>query len=128
MAELSAQKVSVLEKAEEKFRRGLEALRKGEPQRAVEALRDATRLAPERAEFWNYLALALSKADELSSAEEALQEAIRIEPSKGDYYANLGLLYLRAKRPQDARVQFEKALALEPENDKAKRGLRQLGA
>ncbi len=128
VAELSAQKVSVLEKAEEKFRRGLEALRKGEPQRAVEALRDATRLAPERAEFWNYLALALSKADELSSAEEALQEAIRIEPSKGDYYANLGLLYLRAKRPQDARVQFEKALALEPENDKAKRGLRQLGA
>jgi tetratricopeptide (TPR) repeat protein len=113
-------------KAEEQFKLGIEALKKGDYSNAVEALKSATSLDPKQAKYWNYLSLSFTKIpDKIKDAEDALLEAITIDPSNADYYVNLGLIYLKSGNKQRARNQFEKALKFDPKSVKAKKGLEQ---
>lgn len=116
------------EEAEEKFKAGLDAIKKGDIETASRLLGEAAEADPENAEYWSCLALAQSRRPgRMAEAEAAMLKALEIEPSNSDYYANLGLLYLKTKDWERARTQFEKALMLDPENPKAAKGLRQLG-
>lgn len=113
-------------KAEDQFKRGVDEFKKGNFRGAVENFTWATKLAPNSAQHWSYLSLALSKMPgKLKDAEEALLAAVKLEPFNADHYANLGLLYTKAGIKKRAHSNFEKALKIDPANEKAKQGFEQ---
>lgn len=115
------------EKAEKDFKQATSLIRSGDFKSAVELLKEAVEISPDNPEYWNYMALAMSKLPErLEEAEGAMLEAIRLEPTSSEYYANLGLLYFKSKRIDEAKKQFHKALALDPDNQRAKKALSQI--
>jgi tetratricopeptide (TPR) repeat protein len=110
------------------FKQGIEELKKGNFNNAVDLLSSAVDLEPGNAKYRSYLALALTKLpNRTRDAENALIEAIRLEPDCADHYANLGLVYGREGLINKARETFEKALKLDRENIKAKKGIENLG-
>lgn len=111
-------------KAEEMLRNAINLIKAGGFNAAIETLEEAAGIDSENAEYWNYMALAMSRLpNRLKDAERAMGKAIMLEPSSPEYYANLGLIYLKTKKLDDAKKQFEKALALDPENQKAKKAM-----
>jgi curved DNA-binding protein CbpA len=119
---------SIREKSDDEFfKKGIEEFKKGDFKAAVDSFKSATRINPNKAQYWSYLSLTLSKLPHsLKEAEDALLEAIKLEPLNGEHYANLGLLYLRAGLTKRAAGQFEKALKFDPGNVKAQKGLKQI--
>jgi Flp pilus assembly protein TadD len=112
----------------DQFNRGVEEFKKGNFWGAIDNFKWAARLMPGNGRYWSYMSLAYSKvAGRLKDAEEALLTAIKLEPSNADYHANLGLIYLKAGARKRARGSFEKALRIDPGNEKAKKGLIQIG-
>ena len=115
-----------LGKAEEQFKKGMDEFKRGNYWGAVENLKCSIKLVPGKANYWNYLSLALSKIPgKLKEAEETLQSALKLEPFNPDFHANLGLIYLKARMKKKAARYFEKALQTDPNNDKATKGLQQ---
>ncbi|TAN37881.1 MAG: DUF4388 domain-containing protein [Nitrospirae bacterium] len=115
-------------KAETQFKDGISEFKRGNYWGAADKFKWATKLAPDNANYWNYLSLALSKIPgRLKDAEETLQTALKLDPSNSDFEANLGLIYLKAGLKKRAAVCFEKALKIDPGNDKAAKGLQQTG-
>jgi curved DNA-binding protein CbpA len=113
-------------KTERQFRLGIEEFKKGNFHGAADHFREAARVLPEGAHYWNYLSLAYSRIPgKIKEAEQALIAAIKLEPRNADYYANLGLIYIRAGQKKKARSSFEKALKIDAENEKAIKGLEQ---
>ncbi|MDP2167114.1 MAG: DUF4388 domain-containing protein [Thermodesulfovibrionales bacterium] len=111
-------------KAEENYKNAVGLIKAGKPEEAAELLEEAAMIDPGNAEYWNFLALALSKLPgRLDDAEKAMLEAVLLEPASSEYYSNLGILYLKAKKTAEAKNQFHKALALDPDNKKARKGL-----
>lgn len=115
-------------KAEEQFKNGVEEFKKGNFWGAADSFKWSTRLAPENAQYWSYLSLALSKMPgKLKDAEEALLAAVKLEPFNANHYANLGLIYAKAGLRKRAHSNFQKALKIDPSNGKAKKGSEQTG-
>lgn len=116
-----------LQRAEEQFKRGIEEFKKGNYWGASESFKWATKLNPQKALYWSYLALSLSQMPRrLHDAEEACKKAIELEPHNDEHYSNLGLLYLKAGLKKKAEAQFKKALQWNPKNKKAQKGLKEL--
>lgn len=123
------EEVSISQKAEELFRRGVEEFKKGNFWGAADSFKWAIKLHEKNARYWSYLSLAFSRMDNrLKDAEEALFEAIRLEPLNADHCANLGHIYFKAGMKKRAHAQFEKALRIEPDNAKAQKGIKQTEA
>jgi len=113
--------------AEKHFKLGVEAFKKKDFKTAIKSLRIATQLEPKRAKYWSYLSLFLTKIPEkLQEAAEALLEAITLEPYNAEHYANLGMIYMKGGTRQKAINQFKKALKFDPDNEKAKKGIKQI--
>lgn len=111
-------------RAEELRDLGVQEIKEGNFPVAAEFLGEAVKICPEKANYWNYLALALSKVPGKSKeAENAIHRAIELEPANSNYHANLGFLYLREGRTDEARARFQKALSLDPDNQRAKKAL-----
>jgi len=115
------------ENDEGQFKKGVAEFKKSNFQGAADFFKAAAKINPEKAQYWSYLSLALSKIpNRLQEAEEALLEAIKVEPLNGEHYANLGLLYIKTGLTKRAAGQFEKALKFDPGNVKAQKGLKQI--
>lgn len=115
-------------RAEEQFRRGVEELKTGNPWGAVEFLRWASRLNPQKALYWFYLSSALSKIPKRGKeAEEAMLKAIELEPNNANYHAHLGEIYVNAGLRKRAIQQFKIALDYDPTNKNALKELEKLG-
>jgi curved DNA-binding protein CbpA len=113
-------------KGEELFKKGVDEFKKGKFENAVGLFRQAADTDAEKAQYWSYLSLSLSKVPhKMKEAEGALLKAINLEPLNGEHYANLGFLYLKAGLRKRAAGQFEKALKFAPGNVKAQKGLKQ---
>ncbi|HBR21906.1 MAG TPA: hypothetical protein DD713_04965 [Nitrospiraceae bacterium] len=114
------------DKGEALFKKGVDELKKSKFEDAVALFRQATEIDSEKAQYWSYLSLSLSKVPhKMKEAEEALLKSIKLEPLNGEHYANLGSLYLKAGLHKRASGQFEKALKFDPGNVKAQKGLKQ---
>ncbi|MBI4691191.1 MAG: DUF4388 domain-containing protein [Nitrospirae bacterium] len=112
---------------EEQFKKGVEEFKKGNLQAAADSFKGAIKINRDKAQYWSYLSLALSKIpNRLKEAEDALLETIKLEPMNGEHYANLGLLYLKSGLNKKAAGQFEKALRFDPGNVKAQKGRKQI--
>lgn len=98
---------------------GLLAHRRGERDRAVEALEAAAGAAPESAEIHSHLAEVRRAAGDAAGAVQAAREAARLDPGAAPIQNNLGLALQAAERLQEAAEAFRKAADLDPRYPKA---------
>jgi curved DNA-binding protein CbpA len=113
--------------AEKQFERGLAELKSGNAWGAVDSLRWAIRIVPDKASYWAHLSLALSKMTRRhKEAEETILKAIELEPHNTNYYIHLGMIYVNSGMTKRAVQQFKTALTWDPTNTKAQKELEKL--
>jgi len=115
-------------KGEEQYQKGIAYFKAKDFENAAACFGQATKFDERSSKYWNYLSLAYTKVpDKMKNAEDALMQAIKLEPENADFLVNLGLIYLKGGVPKRARTQFQKALLLDPDNEKAQKGLKEVG-
>ena len=111
-------------RAEELYETALKALKIRDVNSAIDLLKAATRIAPQNAEYWSMLGMALSeKPRRLHEAREMCERAVEMEPYDVENYVRLGLVYKKAGLQLRARRQFEQALRWDPSHPTARREL-----
>ena len=85
------------------------AISLGKYPEAIETLEFLTQKSPETVNYWNQLATAYQKTDQLKKAEDAYKKLIQLEPNNKNHYLNLGIVYKDEKQLAAARTQYEKA-------------------
>jgi tetratricopeptide (TPR) repeat protein len=103
------------------FARGTLLVKKGQIERAIEAMREAVRLEPEVPEFKANLGAALvekarraNDAATLARAIDVLEEAALAGPKTALVHGNLGMALQTAGRYDEALAAFDRALEIEP--------------
>lgn len=81
---------------------------------AVSSFREVTRLAPDWAEGYSWLATALVQQSKFTEAEPCFRRAIALEPSDPRHYLNFGVSLDGAGRWDEAARFFRDGLALKP--------------
>lgn len=99
------------------------ALRREQPELAIERYRKAIELDAGYAEPHNGLGAAYMALDRGEEAVGAYREALRIDPGYSDPLRNLALLLLSRGGEAEARPLLERALALRPEDAELARAL-----
>ena len=95
---------------------GVLGMQVGEPKKAVERLRRATELAPERADFQSNLGGALEATGDFVGAKAAYGRALALEPEDIDTLFNLGLAHTGLGEHAEARDVFARASELAPDD------------
>ena len=85
------------------------AIRDSKYEEAIIPLEFLTNKAPETINYWNQLATAYQKTDQLKKAEGAYKKLIQLEPDNKNHYLNLGIVYKDEGQLPAARSQYEKA-------------------
>jgi curved DNA-binding protein CbpA len=97
------------------FRRAQQAYQTSDFWNAIQLCHQAIDQAPERAEIYHLLGLALSKNPKWrQDAEKNLRIATNLDPWKADYFLALGSLYQEVGLHLRARKAFEQAKAVDP--------------
>jgi hypothetical protein len=97
------------------FRRAQQAFRSSDFWNAIQLCHQAIDQAPERAEIYHLLGLALSKNPKWrQDAEKNLRIATNLDPWKADYFLALGSLYQEVGLHLRARKAYEQAKAVDP--------------
>jgi hypothetical protein len=97
------------------FRRAHQAYQASDFWNAIQLCHQAIDLAPERAEIYHLLGLALSKNPKWrQDAEKNLRIATSLDPWKAEYFVALGVLYQEVGLHLRARKAFEQAKAVDP--------------
>jgi tetratricopeptide (TPR) repeat protein len=85
------------------------AIRESKYEDAAATLEFLTQKSPETVNYWNQLATAYQKTNQLKKAEDAYKKLIQLEPDNKNHYMNLGIVYKDEGQLSAARVQYEKA-------------------
>ena len=85
------------------------AMRVNRYEEAIVPLEFLISKSPESSNYWNQIATAYHKTEQLTKAENAYKKLIQLEPDKKEHYLNLGLIYKDKDQLSAARAQFEKA-------------------
>jgi curved DNA-binding protein CbpA len=97
------------------FRRAQQAYQASDFWNAIQLCQQAMDHAPDRAEIYHLLGLALSKnAKWRQDAEKNLRIATNLDPWKADYFVALGSLYQEVGLHLRARKAFEQARSVDP--------------
>lgn len=96
---------------------GVVLLSRGNPQRALDVLQQASNLNPLQAEIYFQMATAHSRAGRYSNALDMNQRALILEENDPRYYTLLGNIYSKMNRPLDARTAMERATQLSSRPD-----------
>lgn len=83
------------------------AIRAKDYQEAIIPLEFLVEKSPETINYWNQLATAYQKTDQLNKAEAAFKKLIQLEPDKKEHYLNLGIVYKDQGKFAAARTQFQ---------------------
>ena len=117
LAQDPAQLVSILKQAWERDKDNLAkawryasmAIRDNQYKEAIVPLEFLTQKSPETVNYWNQLATAYQKTDQLKKAEDAFKKLIQLEPDNKNHYLNLGIVYKDEGQLAAARTQYIKA-------------------
>jgi tetratricopeptide (TPR) repeat protein len=82
---------------------------RGNSQRALEALQQASALNPLNSEIYFQMASAYFRAGKLSEARDMNQRALTLEEEDPRYYTLAGNIYSKSNRPADAQIAMKKA-------------------
>lgn len=85
------------------------AIRASEFRAAIEPLEFLVGKEPENVNYWNQLASAYQKTDQLSKAESAYRTLIKLEPNTKEHYLNLGINLREQGKLAAARTEFLRA-------------------
>jgi tetratricopeptide (TPR) repeat protein len=85
------------------------AIRASEFQVAIEPLEFLVGKSPEAINYWNQLASAYQKTDQMTKAEGAYRKLIQLEPNAREHYLNLGINLREQGKLSAARTEFLKA-------------------
>jgi protein O-GlcNAc transferase len=91
---------------------GVQKLRSGNPQQAIEKFREAQSLSPNLPEASFYLAIALSQTGDLQAATHAFEQALQKRPSSAEFHYNFGIALWRGQQTERAIAEFRKAIYL----------------
>lgn len=105
---------------------GVQALKEGRLQDAIEALLKAAEADPENFDTYSYLGAAYSKLGDYERARKAFGRAIQINVQSARGWYNLGVAHQMAGDPDAARTCYERALALNPEYEAPREALEKL--
>lgn len=112
--------------AEELYNTALKAISMNDVNTAIDLMKEAIRIEPDKAAYYSTLGKALSrKPRRLHEAREMCEKAVEMEPYDVENYINLGLVYKKAGLNARSRKQFESALRLEHDHPVAKKELGQ---
>lgn len=114
--------------AQTPFTLGVECLKAGQMDEAIEHLEKATVHFPEDYQGFNYLGVAYAKKGLPNKAIGALQAAAQLKPNMPSIHYNLGLAYQADGFPDKAKEEFEHALKLDATYQKAADALKALDA
>jgi Tfp pilus assembly protein PilF len=102
---------------EQEVQLGRQALRERQMTTAVYYFERAVTLIPDKSDYHDLLAQALSHLPQRKrDAERHYKKAIELEPSRIDYYCHLGDFYNQEGFPARALEQFEAARVWDPDN------------
>jgi curved DNA-binding protein CbpA len=88
---------------------------------AIQCLREAVRISPEKVNYLKLLGLALAKNPHwLKEAEEHLQKAIRLDQFDVEAHVSLGEIYEKTGMETRAKKMYQKAYELDPNNEEAR--------
>lgn len=104
---------------DDKFQRGLVALRDGHLELALSELTTAEQQLPSDARIRNFRGLTLARLGKNNEAGSEYREAVRLDPGMEDAYRNLGLLEWTEHRLGNAGQELRHALALVPDDSYA---------
>ena len=108
------------ETAEALYREGRALLARGDYETAVERLKGAVWLQPQKGTYHHFLGIAESAIPKLrKSAEQHLLKAIELEDLSADSHLALAKLYAQVMLPRKAEQQLHQALLWEPHNPEA---------
>jgi len=85
------------------------AIRAGNYPEAIEGLEFLVEKSPETVNYWNQLATAYQKTDQLNNCENALLKLIEIDPDAQEHYLNLGIVYSDMGKLSKARRYYVNA-------------------
>jgi curved DNA-binding protein CbpA len=112
---------------EQNYRDGLEALKQGRINAAMNHLAAAARAMPNEARYRAYYGKALAATDRTRRlAENELQSAVQLDPRNARYRVMLADLFFELKFQRRAQTEVERALALDPNNSAAAALLKKL--
>lgn len=85
------------------------AIRASEFTVAIEPLEFLVQKSPDAINYWNQLASAYQKTDQMSKAESSYRKLIQLEPNTREHYLNLGINLREQGKLSAARTEFLKA-------------------
>lgn len=85
------------------------AIRAGRNEEAITALEFLTQKNSESVSYWNQLATAYHKTEQLNKAEDAYKKLTQLEPGKKEHYLNLGIIAKDKGQLSQARNYYQKA-------------------
>jgi tetratricopeptide (TPR) repeat protein len=97
------------------YNRAARYLEEGEPENAIEELKAALAMEPERGSTYGMLGRAYAEAGQKEAAYEAYRRALELEPGEAAHYNNLGTLLAKDGRVEEALEDFSKAARLDPD-------------
>lgn len=111
--------------ADELFRRGVAAHRRGALEEAVRYYRQAVEQTPDDAEIVNNLGTAYRSLGRLADAETHFRRAVALNPAYAAAWSNLGVVLDALGREDEAVAAYREALRQDPANAGAKINLAQ---
>jgi cytochrome c-type biogenesis protein CcmH/NrfG len=98
----------------------------GRTAEATQSLREAVRLQPEVASYWNSLGMVLGGSGDMPGGEQAFREATARDAANAEYAYNLGLALARQNKRVEAEAAFRHVLQLDPQFAAARQRLAEL--
>jgi Flp pilus assembly protein TadD len=90
---------------------GVEALTKGENDRALQAFEQASEQSPTLPTGWHFLGVAWDRKREETKALDAWRKALELQPDYPKTHASLGLIHARHEEYDKAVEEFQKAVS-----------------
>jgi tetratricopeptide (TPR) repeat protein len=104
-------------------RAGLDAMKAGRLQEAIQYLTQAKNVEPDAPETYTYLGVAYTQLGDWDGANHAFGHVVELEPNSPKARFNLGKVFQMEGQTDGARFCFKKALELDPSYAQAREAL-----
>lgn len=101
-------------KARKEYKKGVEAIRDREVEKALKHFQQAIEIHPEYVSAWHALGILRLRLGQAQEAQASFERAVEINPSSAPPRVMLGVLFNAAHRYPDAREHLEHAIQLNP--------------
>jgi tetratricopeptide (TPR) repeat protein len=117
-----------LNNAEEKYRQGRKAVKRGKTLEALSFFEKALHIEPENPKFQSSVGLCIAyERGKIKEAISLCEKAIQTDPQIVENYYNLGKVYIKAKLKIKAIEEYRKGLAIDNKNPEIIEELQSLG-